>query len=182
MSKQHTALLGLAIISGILQWIFGLFKKPIPERIIRALQKAVAEEIKNDPECQHFTNVRSALTGEIFKAEWINAGMVPLISDQGYLLATHGNWEGKLSIGPDENGKFVFVDPWNEKISQVWIPGTVVHVLACYPAYRPMAWNENGVTFINVSSDPVPVYIPCVDGTLYYYPMPYKVALALKMI
>ena len=182
MSSSNKALIGLAIVAHFLKWVFGLFKKTVPKKLMTAIYKAIAAEIEKNPDCQKFTNCRSALTGEVFDIDWINSGFVPLTSDQGFLVATHGDLKGQVSIGPDQSGNLVFVDPWDERFTRVWIPGTIVKVLACYSAYRPYSWTENGVVFINASSDPVPVYIPCVNGTIYYCPMPYQVALALKMI
>lgn len=182
MSSQNKALLGLAIVAHFFKWFFGLFKKPVPEKVMNTIYKAIAEELKANPNCQQFTNVKSAITGESFNCGWLDAGMIPLISDQGFLLATHGDQNGRVSIGPDQSGTLVFVDPWDERFTRIWAPGTFVTVLSCYPAYRPAIWQENGVTFINASNEPVPVYLPCINGTVYYCPMPYQVALALKMI
>ena len=181
MTKKEKAL-GMWIALG---FIIGALATMLPAKykaiVIAFLHKHIADCIKDRPETIVYTNAR-LVTGEEFHSDLIAQGPCPVITDQGVLLCTHGSPDGKLGIV--DNGEYKFVQTDDNRFTDIFKAGLnfPIQVLACYPATRPSMWFHNGRWFTTPSNQyNVPMILPCVAGTLYYSPMPEKLARAFKM-
>jgi hypothetical protein len=175
--------LGMWIAIG---FVAGLVASLLPAKygnlLIAFVHARIANCIKNRPETIVYTNARLATTGEVFRSEMISNGPCPVITDQGVLLCTHGSVDGKLGVV--DEGKYTFVQTNDNRFTDIFNAGLnfPIQVLACYPATRPSMWFHNGRWFNTPSHQyNVPMILPCIDGTLYYSPMPEKLAKAFKL-
>lgn len=183
MTKKDFNLIGLMFVGNIIHIVCKFLGIQVPRKLQDALYRSIADEIKNDPNCIKFTGCRSAVTGEQFNADWIDQGACPLISDQGLLLVTHGNQDGTVMVNNGQ-GRLMKVRIDDNRFTDIFNPTLFpIAVLACYPNARPIYWEFNGRRFWTPNQEHyVPMFLPTVNGTIYYAPMSFHLALELKLI
>lgn len=181
MTKQEKQLgmwIALALLATLIMRFLPVKYKT---KMVIFLHGHIADCIKDDPKTLVYTNAK-LVTGEEFHSDLVDVGPCPVITDQGVLLCTHGSMDGKLGIV--DNGEYKFVQTDDNRFTDIFRAGLnfPIQVLACYPATRPSMWTHNGRWFTTPSNQyNVPMILPCVNGTLYYSPMPEKLANLFKM-
>lgn len=140
----------------------------------------LAKILMLDEDCLVFTNVR-VITGEKFDPMSIDNGVMPLISDQGFILATHGCPDGKVMIRKGDRLAPVRID--DNRFTDIFMPGLDIIVLGCFPGARPESWEHNGRHFINPGHYYAPMFMFITkDQKLVYAPVSWKLAVDMKLM